>query len=166
MGELVGYTMQRVSESKKYALEKCAQIRTIASKPNVKVTALSAAGGAATLGAGGGLVGITAGAGIGAAVGIVPAIFTFGLSIPIGAFIGGACGLCAGTVVGGSAGLVGGGAAGCYGYEHRDEIKGTVKGVGEKANGYAGALKARVLASKDYAISIVSGTGGTTEKAQ
>lgn len=106
------------------------------------------------------------GAGIGAAVGVVPAVFTFGLSIPVGAFMGGAFGLAAGTVVGGSAGLVGGGTVGYYGYERRNEIKGAAKGVSDKANSYANALKDRVLASKEYAISLVSGTGGTKEKAQ
>merc|ERR1712228_314414 len=130
------------------------------------VTVVSAAGGAVTLGAGSGLMGMTAGAGVGAAVGVVPAIFTFGLSIPIGAFMGGAFGLCAGTVVGGSAGLVDGGAVGLYGYEHRNEIKGAAEGVSKKANVYVNALKVRVLASKEYAVSLVSGTGGTKEKAQ
>merc|ERR1712232_468000 len=109
---------------------------------------------------GGGLMGLTWGAGVGAAVGVVPAIFTFGLSIPVGAFMGGAFGLCAGTVVGGSTGLVGGGAAGYYGYERRHEIKGAAKGVSDKANACATAVKERALAG----ISFVSGTGGTHEK--
>merc|ERR1712232_1086571 len=151
---------------KAFAVEKYAQIKKTVPNPSFRVTALSAGSGAVTMGAGAGLMGLTAGAGVGAAVGVVPAIFTFGLSIPIGAFIGGACGLCTGAVVGGSAGLVGGGAAGYYGFEHRDEIKGTVNGVREKANTYTNALKERVLASKNYAMSIVSGTGGTKEKAQ
>merc|ERR1712228_1137133 len=115
------------------------------------VTVVSAAGGAVTLGAGSGLMGMTAGAGVGAAVGVVPAIFTFGLSIPIGAFMGGACGLCAGTVVCGSAGLVGGGAVGHYGYEHRNEIKGAAKGISEKVNAYVIGLKGCAVASKNYA---------------
>merc|ERR1712151_428190 len=147
-------------------LEKYAQIRATASEPKVQGTVVSAAGGAVTMGAGGGVMGLTAGAGIGAAVGVVPAIFTFGLSIPVGAFMGGAFGLCAGTVVGGSAGLVGGGAVGYYGYERRNEIKGAAKGASDKATAYASALKERALASKNFAISFVSGTGGTHEKAQ
>merc|ERR1711953_528942 len=105
-------------------------------------------------------MGLTSGAGVGAAVGVVPAIFTFGLSIPVGAFMGGAFGLCAGTVVGGSSGLVGGGAVGYYGYERRHEIKGAAKGVSDKANACATAVKERALG----AISFVSGTGGTHEK--
>ena len=47
------------------------------------------AGGAAALGATGGATGLAAGSAVGAALGLVPAIFTFGLSIPVGAAIGG-----------------------------------------------------------------------------
>merc|ERR1712232_488119 len=103
---------------------------------------------------GGGLIGLTAGAGVGAAVGVVPAIFTFGLSIPIGAFIGGVIGLCVGTVVGGCAGLVSGGAVGYCTYQHRDEIKGAAKRASEKAKTYANVVVARLLASRDYAMSV------------
>merc|ERR1712151_1381246 len=54
----------------------------------------------------------------GAAVGIVPAIFTLGLSIPAGAVVGG----CVGTAVGGTVGAVGGGALGYSGFTHRKTI--------------------------------------------
>merc|ERR1712232_1270431 len=145
---------------KAFAVEKYAQIKKTVSNPSFRVTALSAGSGAVTMGAGAGLMGLTAGAGVGAAVGVVPAIFTFGLSIPIGAFIGGACGLCTGAVVGGGAGLVGGGAAGFYGYEHRDEINGAAECVMKQTSTYANALKDRALSSKNFVISIVSGTGG------
>merc|ERR1719242_1315072 len=60
--------------------------------PKVKVTAAAAAGGAVSLGAGGGVVGLAGGGAIGAACGVIPAIFTFGLSIPIGAAIGASTG--------------------------------------------------------------------------
>lgn len=49
----------------------------------------------------------------------VPALFTFGLSIPVGASIG----LMAGATTGGSAGAVGGGAIGFAGFTYREEIK-------------------------------------------
>merc|ERR1712216_568909 len=62
---------------------------------------------------------LVAGGAIGAACGVVPALFTFGLSIPVGAVLGGAAGLCMGTVAGGTVGLVGGGAAGRWAYKHR-----------------------------------------------
>merc|ERR1712061_96986 len=105
-------------------------------------------------------MGMTAGAGIGAAIGVVPAIFTFGLSVPIGAFMGGAIGLVTGTAAGGSAGLVGGGAAGYYGYENREEIKNAARSITDKTNTYTNALRQRVVASKAYAISFVSRTSG------
>merc|ERR1712232_953125 len=102
--------------------------------------------------------GMTAGAGIGAAVGVVPAIFTFGLSIPVCAFVGGAVGVCADTVVGGSTGLVGGGADGHYGYKHRDEIKSAAKCVSDKANACTNALKQRASETKKYTMQRVSET--------
>lgn len=77
-----------------------------------RVTAVSAAGGAVTVGTGGAAVGCATGGAIGAAVGLVPALFTFGLSIPVGAAIGGGAGLCVGATAGGTVGAVGGGAAG------------------------------------------------------
>lgn len=89
--------------------------RSAASNPKLRTSAASAAGGAVLVGAGGGAAGFAAGGFMGAAVGVVPALFTFGLSIPIGAAIGSGAGLCAGTAVGGFVGLVGGGTAG-YGY--------------------------------------------------
>ena len=49
----------------------------------------------------------------------MPALFTFGLSIPVGASIG----LMAGATTGGSAGAVGGGAIGFAGFTYREEIK-------------------------------------------
>lgn len=71
-----------------------------------------AAGGAVVSGSAGGVVGTATGSAIGAAIGIVPAFFTFGLSIPLGAVIGGATGLFAGAAVGSTSGLLGGAALG------------------------------------------------------
>merc|ERR1712151_1356783 len=48
--------------------------------------------------------------------------FTFGLSIPVFAVVGGGAGLCVGTVVGGTTGVVGGGAVGYGAYGKRLEI--------------------------------------------
>jgi len=160
------YASLKTKGVKAFAVEKYTSLKKTASKPGVKVTATSAAGGAVTLGAGGGFMGLTAGAGVGAAVGVLPALFTFGLSIPIGAFIGGGTGLCVGTAVGGGAGFVGGGAAGHYGYEHRAQIKAAANGVVAKAETSANAVKQRVVASKEYVVGkFVSSTGGTKEKA-
>lgn len=99
----------------------------------VQVTAASAAGGAVVAGVGGGAVGLASGGAIGAAVGIVPAFFTFGLSIPVGAALGAATGLGVGTAVGGTAGLVGGGAAGYGAYGYKEQIGDVVGGWWSRA---------------------------------
>merc|ERR1711862_688125 len=78
-------------------------------------TAAGAVAGGTTIGA----VGIV----VGAAAGVVPAIFTFGLSIPAGAMIG----MCAGTTLGGSVGAVSGGIAGYTGFTHGKAIKKSMK---------------------------------------
>jgi len=84
----------------------------VAANPKAQVTAASAVGGAVTLGASGGATGLVSGGLVGAALGLVPAVFTFGLSIPVGAALGGGTGLCVGSAVGSTAGFVGGGIAG------------------------------------------------------
>merc|ERR1719230_2263710 len=98
-----------------------AKVAKLAEKPvalardsKFQCTTAGAAAGTLVGGATGGGTGTI----IGAAVGVVPALFTFGLSIPVGAAIGGGIGLCAG----GSVGAVGGGAAGYGGYTWRKEI--------------------------------------------
>merc|ERR1712213_302196 len=65
---------------------------------------------------------LTGGA-VGAAVGLLPALFTFGLSIPVGAVIGAGCGAAVGGAVGGTAGFTGAGAVGFGAYTKRAEIK-------------------------------------------
>merc|ERR1712151_2137 len=86
----------------------------LATTTKVGVTSTAAVAGAVVGGAATGTFGTVAGA----AVGIVPAIFTFGLSIPAGALVGG----CVGTAVGGSVGAVGGGALGYGGFTHRETL--------------------------------------------
>lgn len=121
-------------KAQKEAAVRSAQARKVASavtkrtieegsKPQVQAAAAGAAGGAAAVGTGLAATGLVAGGAVGAAIGILPAIFTFGLSIPIGAAIGGGCGLVAGGAVGTTAGLTGGGAVGYFGYTKRAEIK-------------------------------------------
>merc|ERR1712187_299583 len=84
---------------------------------------ISACGGAITLGTWGGSVGTTAGAIVGGAVGIVPALFTCGLSIPAGAVAGGMFGGSAGIILGSGTGVIAGGVAGNFAYIYRVEIK-------------------------------------------
>merc|ERR1712039_958984 len=114
-----------------------AKAKLAAKDPTTRATVMSATGGAVALGASGGATGLVAGGAAGAALGVVPAIFTFGLSIPIGAAIGSGAGGVVGTTVGGVCGLVGGGTIG-YSVKERESI-------GEKA-----------MACKDYARSLTA----------
>lgn len=114
------------------------------SNPKVQVTAASAAGGAVAVGATGGAIGFTTGGVVGAALGVVPAIFTFGLSIPIGAAIGSGAGLCIGTGTGSAVGLVGGGATGYGAYSRRAEICTGATYVKDKVQTSANYVKAKL----------------------
>jgi len=100
--------------------------------PRLRVTAGSAVGGAVVCAPAGGVTGGVAGMMAGGAVGLVPAIFTFGLSIPVCAAIGGGMGLCAGTIAGGSAGALSGGSIGYGSYTYRKEIKDSAQSAQKK----------------------------------
>lgn len=91
-------------------------VRDVVSNPRAQATTVSAVGGAVALGTGGGATGLVSGGLIGAACGLVPAVFTFGLSIPIGAAIGSGMGAGIGTTFGGAAGFISGGALGYKAY--------------------------------------------------
>jgi hypothetical protein len=149
--------------------------KSIAVDPNARVTAVSALGGATVMGAGGGAAGLVAGGTVGAACGVPLSLFTFGLSIPVGAAVGSAAGLCAGAITGGTAGLVGGGAAGHKIHQKRDSIAegfsaaaskvSDVKGMAvEKASVYKTKVIDSTAASASYVRStLAGGTGGTDE---
>merc|ERR1711972_290482 len=94
----------------------------VATDPKAQATAAGATVGGVALGGAGGAMGLATGAVAGGVVGILPALFTFGLSIPVFAVVGGGAGLCVGTAVGGTTGTVGGGAIGYGVYEKRSEI--------------------------------------------
>merc|ERR1712039_676859 len=94
----------------------------VAKDPKSQATAAGATAGGVALGSAGGTIGLATGAVAGGVVGLVPALFTFGLSIPVFAFVGGGAGLCVGTAVGGTTGAVGGGAIGYGVYAKRSEI--------------------------------------------
>merc|ERR1719336_1183617 len=98
-------------------------VKSMASDRCLQVTAASAVGGGAVVGAGGAGVGLLSGGALGAAVGVLPALFTFGLSIPIGAVIGAGCGMAVGGAAGGTVGFTGAGAVGFGAYTKRAEIK-------------------------------------------
>jgi len=143
--------------------------RTVTDR-SVQVTAVGAVGGAASMGVSGGAAGLATGSVIGAACGLPAAFFTFGLSIPIAAAVGGATGLCAGAVTGGAVGLVGGGATARTVHKHSDGIKGGAAGalnrasgyklyVSQKAKGYTDSVAETTMRMKSK---LVGGTGSTS----
>jgi len=124
----------------------------VAKDPQAQVIAASATVGGVTFGAGGGAVGLATGGIAGAVVGIVPALFTFGLSIPFCAVVGSGAGLCLGTAVGGTTGAVGGGAVGYGVYGKRAEIRQGVNGcttyAKEQLGGAVAIVQAKTSAAK------------------
>merc|ERR1719221_1161897 len=86
----------RVIQAAQAARTKTAKL---AADRDVQRAAASGAVGAVGLGAGGAGVGMLTGGAVGAAVGVVPAFFTLGLSIPFCAVVGGGCGFATGAVV-------------------------------------------------------------------
>lgn len=112
---------------------------------------------------------------LGAVCGVPLSLFTFGLSIPVGAAVGSAAGLCAGVVTGGTAGLVGGGAAGYKVHQKKDSIAEGFSAAASKVSDIKGMAvekvsmyKTKVVDSTEASASYVrsrfaGGTGGTDE---
>merc|ERR1711963_1202601 len=103
-------------------VEAKARTKEMVSDRTFQVTAASATGGALACGMGGAAMGVVGGGFVGAAVGLVPALFTFGLSIPVFFVVGGGMGATVGATAGGTVGSVGGGATGYGVYTRRDKI--------------------------------------------
>lgn len=112
-------------------------------EPKVQVTTAGLAVGTIAGGAVGGGTGLL----VGAAAGCVPALFTFGLSIPVSAAVGGGVGLLAGS----SVGAVGGGLAGFAGYTYRKQLKASKETTCEFVGGQVKSWRKRL-----------SSTGGTS----
>lgn len=112
--------------------------------PEFQKATLCTTGGSITFGAVGGAFGLASGVVVGSTVGLVPALFTFGLSIPVGGAIGGVGGLCTGTLIGGASG----GAAGFTVYKYRIEITKATWTV--KVKTYELLDKAKTEAIKKY----------------
>lgn len=150
-----------------HARTSCSQARTEAKNPEVLATAVAAAGGAVALGVSGGAAGLMAGGSLGAIVGLVPALFTFGLSIPVCATFGGGMGLCVGTSMGASLGALGGGAAGYSAYVKRDELKSGSSRAWERVANCTDYVRSKAHASASYVSDhlgmslLAAGTGGT-----
>lgn len=137
--------------SKVKAKELGAATSEIASRKSVQATAASAVGGAMTLGGAGGATGLATGGVMGAVAGLPFALFTLGLSIPIGAAVGGGTGLVVGTAVGASTGALGGGAAGYGVYTKSDDIQSAARTAGNKAGEATNYVKCRASDSVDFA---------------
>jgi hypothetical protein len=140
---------------------KASNTYAFATTTKVGVTVSSTAAGAVVGGTTIGAMGTVAGA----AVGVVPAIFTFGLSIPVGAMIG----MCAGTAIGGSVGAVSGGVAGYTGFTHGKAIKESVKGTLSAAGSKAETLKASAFTcvgdvKTSFSARVRACTGGSAQE--
>merc|ERR1712050_588664 len=126
--------------------------------PTFQVTSASAVAG----GVFGGAVGSMVGTVTGGAIGLVPAVFTFGLSIPVGA----AMGLCTGALAGSTTGVVGGGALGYGGFTYRKQLNDGVMGVWNKMHTSAASAKAKATDSasqlRDSMTSLMGGSTGET----
>jgi hypothetical protein len=166
------FALDRTNKVKAFALERTKKTRALALEAQKKgyavvcdkrfqVTTAAAAGGAVTCGAAGGAVGTAAGAGTGALVGLPAALFTFGLSIPVCATIGGGLGCAAGATTGATAGGVAGGAAGYNGHKYRKEIAGGASKAWDKVQTSTNKLKIKAMDSVTQVTAMVSGTGGT-----
>uniref|UniRef100_A0A7S4SD86 Uncharacterized protein n=1 Tax=Alexandrium monilatum TaxID=311494 RepID=A0A7S4SD86_9DINO len=166
----VGHAAAAASAAQAKALEVRTGVCNVAADERFQVSVASAASGALVLGASGGAVGLTTGSVVGAAIGFVPAPFTFGLSIPISAAIGGTAGLTIGTAVGGTVGAVSGGAVGYGVYTKKEDIGRCARRCVDGAVDAAEFSKAQACASAGYVLDTasaarsrlgVSGTGGT-----
>lgn len=109
----------------------------------VRASAAGAGAGACALGTAGAASGALLGGAAGAIVGLVPAVFTFGLSIPVCAFVGGSAGLCTGGAAGTTVGFTGGGLAGCVGYTYRKAPAAVYSYATGKARAAASAVRFR-----------------------
>lgn len=85
---------------------------SLAMDPKAQATVVCAAGSAVVLGGLGGAAGTLTGGVLGASAALPAAVFTLGLSVPVGILVGSSTGLCVGTTIGGTVGFLGGGAIG------------------------------------------------------
>lgn len=128
-----------------------------------KRTQLAAAGAFVGVSAGG-AAGLSAGTTVGAACGLPFAVFTFGLSVPIGATIGGGAGACVGAATGGAVGLIGGGIAG-HSSHQRAEIKQSILHAFGRVSDSKDYMREKAASSVAFVKARLAGsTGGTESK--
>jgi len=113
--------------------------------PQFQTCTILTAGGTITIGAIGGAFGLAVGTVTGSAAGFVPALFTFGLSIPVGGALGGGMGLCTGAAAGSGMGAV----TGFGSYRYRVEIRNGVIYVKTTAQDVVESGKKKTLALVD-----------------
>lgn len=135
--------MNSVANEKKQLAKQDLKTRIVTwtKTPQFKTITIVTAGGAVTLSAVGGAFGCATGVVTGSLVGVVPAIFTLGMSIPIGATLGGTAGLAIGATAGGAVGVAGGGICGYGGHRYRKEIGAGVLTIKKSANGGVRSVK-------------------------
>jgi len=126
------------------------KVKATAKDSKVQATAAGAASGAALLGAGGASAGLVAGTAAGAGLGLFPALFTFGLSIPAGAFLGGGAGLFFGMAMGSTAGALGGAATGNKVYNKRFEIRKGAQSTLSKVSSGTDLIKGKAVATAGF----------------
>merc|ERR1719469_333200 len=116
----------------------------LVSQKSFQTTTASAAAGGMALGAGGAAAGTVTGGVAGAVAGLPLALFTFGLSIPVGAIVGGGAGLVIGAAAGATTGAVGGGLAGYSVYQKKDELMNAGNSAVLKASNGVEVVKGQV----------------------
>jgi hypothetical protein len=128
----------------------------LARNPTFQVSTASAGAGTVVGAVTGGATGTVVGGVAGAAAGTVPAIFTFGLSIPFTASIGSGIGLFIGCVSGATFGAVAGGASGYAGFTYRKEIRLTTSKLLEQAccaaqvvGGQVGGFRQKLISNEE-----------------
>merc|ERR1711957_785142 len=104
---------------------------------------------------------VVAAAGAGMLIGVPAALFTFGLSIPVCATIGGGLGCATGATTGAAAGGLMSGVTGYSTHKYRKELS---KGASDAWSTYQSGtnrLKEQAMVSVTRVTAMVSGTGGT-----
>jgi len=156
------------------ATEVTSNVKEIVADKKFQATAAPAVGGAMVGCVSGGAAGLAVGGMIGAAVGVVPAPFTFGLSIPVGAMMGAGTGFVVGTGAGAAAGAAGGGAAGyavyskggklrCGAGHARDYVKGKAEWAATQASVAASSMKEKATVVGTVVSKRLVSTGGTED---
>jgi len=119
-----------------------------------QVTAATASGAAVACGMGGATVGLVGGGFLGGAVGLLPALFTFGLSIPVFTVVGGGMGAVGGAATCGTIGGISGGGAGYGVYTRRQKIAEVTKLLKAKALSASNTVRAKIysvgIGAKSY----------------